>query len=164
VHITFQRDGDASRLRRMIWAASRKNVRRIWVFAAIFVAVGVALLAIESADPFLGSLFLTIGAVYVILPWYAVARMARRVRPLFGDPAVYTITDEDVTVHNAAATLTFRWSGFGAVREVGEFWLCLNRAKVPAVIIPQECMSAGDQLALRTFLATRGVVPAEYRL
>ena len=39
------------------------------------------------------------------------------------------------------------------MREVDGFWICLNRAKLPAVIIPQDCMRPEDLLELRTFLA-----------
>ena len=167
MYITFERDGDVDRLRRMIWAASRKNIRRVWTFAGVFLVLGAALVGFQTAGRFgssIGYAFVGIAVIYALLPLLAVRRQTRRLAPLFSEPARYTVTDTEITVENDAATQICRWSGFTGVREIGGFWLCMNRAKIPSVIIPQDCMSAGDQVEFRTFLATRGVAPAEYRL
>jgi len=161
VHITFERDGDISRVRRMVWAASRKNMRRVWIMAGVFGMLG--LLFAANGWGFGGAL-IGLAVVYALLPWWAVSRQVRRVRPFFAETATYTITEADVTVDTEAYTQTFRWPGFLSVREVNGFWICLNKAKLPAVIIPQDCMRPEDLLALRTFLATSQMTPATYRL
>ncbi len=145
----------------MVWAASRKNLRRIWIMAGVFAVLGI--LFVANGWGF-GAALIGIAVAYSLLPWWAVSRQVRRVRPFFAETATYTITEADVTVDTEAYTQTFRWPGFVSVREVNGFWICLNKAKLPAVIIPQDCMRPEDLLELRTFLAGRGIVPAEYRI
>jgi hypothetical protein len=162
VEITFVRHGDASQLKRMIWAASRKNLRRVQIMALLFALIGALLAAVGATLP--AVIAVVLAMAYALLPWWLVAKQLRRVGPFFAEPAQFTITETDVTVETAAATQTFRWSGFIAVRESGGFWVCINRAKLPSVIIPQDCLRPEDLLALRTFLANRKIMPAEYRI
>jgi hypothetical protein len=168
VHITFERDGDTDRLRRMIRVASRKNFRRIRIAALIIFICGVSLLAIDVADdsnPFVGSLCVFLGLFYALfVPWIGVRKQTRRLTPIFAEPARYTITDVDVTVHNESATSVQRWPGFSKIREVDGFWICNNKAGVAALMIPQDCMRPEDVTTLRQFFAEHSLAPAEYRI
>jgi YcxB-like protein len=168
VHISFKREGDARSLRRTIRVASRKTFRRVWTMSVILLVLGFVVLGLESLGDssfqFLGILLIALGVVYALLPLLLLRRQARRVAPLFAEPATFTLTDAAVTVENEHTTMILRWSGVSTVKEIGEFWILHNRVKMAVVIIPQECMTLADVAEFRAFLAGRNLAPAQYRI
>ncbi len=170
MHIQYSSTPDVARARRSVRAQLRTKMRRFPFLAALLAVIGVAVLALRPSTPgegwfsvYIGVACLACAVYYLAWPTLVIRRLADRQMKLRNQPAIVTITDDEITWSTTTHRVVWSWAAFTSVHTVPGFWM-LRVNGINTVVIDHDDLSPDQLSDMRSFMATRGLVPAMYRV
>jgi hypothetical protein len=162
VHIRFDVPADPAYPGRVAAALSSAGQRKYGYVGAVLAAVGVIGLGFSQGFAWgeqISPLYIAmiVGGLLAMVYSPLVRWRARRRSSRYAVEGGYDITDDNIMMRSGTESGGIAWDGVAQVTETPEFWIVFV-GRMPATVIPRRLMSAEDDEALRTFLATRGLL------